>query len=479
MTRTKIGLVGLVGLCGLLAAACVDKGPGKHQKKIDPAYVQEHLLSEVPTMAHPMNGTAGADFDGKVLYLGNNVSTDTLKPGGKITIDHYWKVVQPPGGEWRIFAHVNGAKPQDWMNVDYTDMRVGYPASKWQAGDIIHDEQKFALSKSWSSPYADVMVGLYRKGGRSVKDRMPILSGPADDQQRLKVLHLTVDLGGGVVASNKYVVRRATGPITIDGKPDEADWKSAPESPDFSAAEGGPTAAAGTSARLLWDDDNLYLFVDAKDPDVSSQYEKDDDPLWKEDCVEMFVDADRNGRGYVELQVNPNNAKFDSWFANTRREGGDEAWNAGMKSAVAADGTGGWQAEVAIPLAAVKGRDDAMKVTLPPAIGDQWRLNVVAIDKPKDGTMKVSSWNPITMADFHALGRMLTVTFGDAEGKVAATDATPAEGATSAEPGAPTAPTATKAEVRKDRATLNKTVLHPKKMPRPVRKPAIPSEQAP
>ena len=32
----------------------------------------------------------------------------------------------------------------------------------------------------------------------------------------------------------------------------------------------------------------------------------------------MFIDADGNRRGYVELQVNPNNVTFDSWFAGDR-----------------------------------------------------------------------------------------------------------------------------------------------------------------
>ena len=40
--------------------------------------------------------------------------------------------------------------------------------------------------------------------------------------------------------------------------------------------------------------------------------------------------------------------------------------------------------EIAIPLAAVKGKDDAMAVTIPPKPGDAWKLNVVRVDKPRD-----------------------------------------------------------------------------------------------
>lgn len=414
----------------LLLTGCVDKGPKHHEKKIDPAYVQAHLLSKAPTLTNQVN----AKFGDKLIYLGNNVSTDVLAPGGKITIDHYWEVVQPPGPEWHIFAHVVGAKSQDWMNVDYTDMRVGYPASKWRAGDVIHDEQKFALSKDWTSPYADVMVGLYPKGKQKINDRMAVSGGvpgtEIDKERRVRAVRLRVDRGGKE-APRVDVIRRASGPITIDGVADEPAWKSAPESPDFTFAEGGPTGGGKTTAKLLWDDQYLYLFVHAEDADVASQYTEHDQPMWKEDVVETFIDADRSGNGYCELQVNPHNAQFDAWFPQTRRQKSHVEWTAGMKSAVKVYGTlderddtdQAWDIEVAIPLAAVKGMDAAMKVNIPPHVGDQWKLNVVRGEKPAKGGLIASSWNPITYGDFHALNRMLTVTFGDAQGKVEAVSA--------------------------------------------------------
>jgi hypothetical protein len=192
-------------------------------------------------------------------------------------------------------------------------------------------------------------------------------------------------------------------------------------------------------ARLLWDDTNLYAFIEVEDSDVHSQYAKQDDPLWKEDVVELFIDADRNRRGYVELQVNPKNAHFDAWFPVTRGKESHFEWQSGMKSAVQVKGTvdergdrdQGWSAEIAIPLAAVKGMDAAMKVAIPPSPGDKWRLNVIRVDLPRGAKgVAASSWSRITIRDFHALGRMLNVVFADAEGVVPGkdTDAGAADG---------------------------------------------------
>lgn len=373
-----------------------------------------------------MSNAVNADLGGKVLYLGNDVDKDTLAPGDKVKVVHYWKVITPPGDRWRVFAHLVGQGSNEWQNVDRSDMRVGYAPDAWKAGDIIRDEQEIRLPSGWKSAAAEVRVGLYPKGGHTAADRMPVVSGPADKESRVIAARFRVQRSKATpAAGGRYVIRRAQGPITIDGRADEASWQSAPESPAFVDAEGSPAVAGKTTARMLWDDENLYVFVSAEDADVFSQYTKQDDPLWKEDVVELFIDADRNRRGYVELQVNPRNAHFDAWFATTRAQASDAAWNAGMSSAVVVHGTAddrddtdrGWDVEIAIPLAAVKGQDQDMKVALPPQVGHRWRLNVVRIDKPADKQLAVASWNQITYQDFHALSRMLEVTFGDPAGK--------------------------------------------------------------
>ncbi len=412
-----------------LASACVEKGPPG--AKIDKAYVQSNLLSAPPSN---LDNALNVDFAGKLVYLGNQIGTRQLSPGGAGSIVHFWKVVEPPGSEWRVFSHLNGPDGQ-WLNLDATDMRTGYPTKKWKAGDIIRDEQKFTLAESWTGSVATLSVGLYRKGAQGADARMPILAGPKDGENRAPVFTFSVS-GGAKKAEGHptYVIRKAVGPIVIDGKADEESWKNAPMSPNFTDAEGGLKVGGKTVARLLWDDTYLYAFVQMEDRDVFSQYKNQDDTLWKEDVIEVFIDADKNRRGYIELQVNPNNAHFDAWFPRGRGQKHHFEWTSKMESAVVVHGTAdkrsdrdqGWDVEIAIPLTDVKGMDTAMKVTLPPNLGDTWRLNLVRGEKPKDRQLAAATWNPITARDFHALSRMLTVEFADAQG---VTHATPPEGA--------------------------------------------------
>jgi hypothetical protein len=412
---------GYLALSFLAFVACVEKDEG------DETYIKGNLLATAPTPKHAVN----ADLGGKVVYLGCDLDHESAAIGDKIKITHYWKVVEPPGGDWRLFTHVNGPGGE-WINVDDTKMRKNYGPDRWKAGDIIRDEQVFPILRTWKSPEAVVYVGMFKKGGQSEKDRMAIVSGPSDGHGRVVVVHIPIisvpasapaSAAASAPSAPPYVIRRATGPIKIDGKADEKDWATAQSTGPFTTAKGGDPVPGAASARLLWDDKNLYVFVDVNDPDVASQWKKHDDPLWKEDTVELFIDADKNGKGYVELQVNPRNATFDAWYPTVRPDS-DVKWDSKMVTAVKVEGTldnrddvdKGWHAELAIPLAAVKGKDDKMDVRLPPKPGDTWKLDIVRVDKPKDKGVSASAWAAIGIGDFHAIDKLVTVTFGDAKG---------------------------------------------------------------
>jgi hypothetical protein len=438
MRRLAIGCAALVA-----AASCVDKNKGQQEKHIDPSYIAANLLTSPPaSLANPVD----ADLDGKIVYLGNDYDGTTLVPGQKVVIKHYWKVVAAPGSEWRVFSHLRGEGPHpDFLNVDSTDMRTGHPPADWKPGEIIQDEQSFTVRPDWHSPTAVLIVGLYPKGKHEVTDRMKVTKGPSLDQA-VVAARFKVDLAKGPPPTGTITMRRANGSIAIDGKDGDPGWRGAVASGEFPTAEGSPDPSGKTVARMTWDDQALYLFISSDDTDVASQYKHADDPLWKEDTVEVFIDADGNRRGYVELQVNPNNAHFDTWWPGTRADPDDKTWNAPMQSAVTVKGTldnrddtdQGWDAEIAIPWAAVKGKADAMAVRLPPQPGDTWRLNVVRVDKGKDPNIAAASWNQITYADFHALDRMLTVTFADEIGATTPPNIAPAT--IPVDGGAPAAP---------------------------------------
>ncbi len=414
-------------------SSCVDRGAGPQGKKIDPSYLREHLLTQAPAGIQHVDVSLG----GKVTYLGSRVANvdgtpapDVIAPGATLRLIHYWQVVQPPGPGWKIFRYARGAAGSaDFMNFGPTDMEQGLPTTKWKAGQIIEDTQDVVLRPDWRSAMVTIYVGLVADGGHQLGDRM--LTSPATGSnvvdRAIVARTLEVDLSKAPPPAGTVYIPHAAGEIVIDGIASEPGWANGIMSPELVTADGSADPVGKAIARMAWDEQNLYVFVQVTDTDIYSEYKKHDEPLWKQDTVEIFIDADGNRRGYVELQVNPNNTTFDSYFATTRAQPGDETWTSNMQTAVRVRGTAdkagdadqGWDVEIAIPLAAVKGRDDAMNVRLPPQVGDRWKLNVVRVDyRSGGGSPGVASWNRIGYSDFHALDRMLQVVFADATGSI-------------------------------------------------------------
>lgn len=415
----RFGLLAALALCH----GCVDQGPGPQPKKVEPAYVQAHLLGKLPDGVDRFDVKVG-DF---AIYLGNKVDRPRVAPGAPVTITHYWKVLKAVDARWRMFALVRGpANTPDFMNLLPTDMEIAHGPTTWQEGELVEDVQTFIVRPDWHSATATVTVGMIEVGKHGPLDRLPV-TGPKTADNAIVAHVLDVDLSRAPPPKGTAHVPRANGPIVIDGVGTDAGWAGAAQA-DLITAENSADPVGKAVAKMTWDDTYLYIWVSIADTDIVSPFKKHDDPLWHADCVEIFIDADSNRKGYVELQVGPNNVTFDSWFATTRAQPGDEAWTSDMVTGVKLRGTTepndvdqGWDVEIGIPWAAVKGKDEAMAVRLPPQVGDRWRLNIVRVDhKSGDDPKKMTaaSWNRISTSDFHALDRMLTVVFADSSGSI-------------------------------------------------------------
>ncbi len=232
------------------------------------------------------------------------------------------------------------------------------------------------------------------------QERLPIEPPSAADGEG-RALGPTVS--SGVVALPTYSVTRTDHPPKIDGKLDDPAWQRAAPVTLVDSLDGHPVARK-TVARMLYDDQALYLSFDCEDPDVWGTLLKRDEPIYTEEVVELFVDADGDGRTYDEMEVSPRNTVFDAWFP-ARREGMDTSHDAGMTTAVTVQGTlddrsdrdQGWKAELRIPFA----RLHAVP-RLPPRPGDRWRFNLYRLDF-EGGYARGQAFSPVGEPDFHAL----------------------------------------------------------------------------
>jgi hypothetical protein len=270
---------------------------------------------------------------------------------------------------------------------------------------------------------------------------MAIKSGPKDED---RVLAGTVPVQSKEpVTLKRYLVRKTSKPIKLDGKLDEPAWKTAPSTGMFVNTMTGEAAQPNTEAKLLWDNQNLYFGFENADTDVWGTLTARDSKLWTQEMDEVMIDANGDGKGYIELQVAPNGTIFDTYLPTYRKyeDSLDSKrkpydWNSKLKAAVKVDGTlnkredkdKGWTVEMALPLADVNGLD-TNGVKVPPALGDKWRLNMFRMDSPKDAKSQIAlGWSPPMVGDFHKLDRFGEIVFVDENGEVPAAKESPAKG---------------------------------------------------
>ena len=128
-----------------------------------------------------------------------------------------------------------------------------------------------------------------------------------------------------------YEVARAVSPAERLLAADDAAWAAA------SPIEWGP-APYPTRFRALWSDAGLFLRFDATDPSPWHTMTQRDEHLWDEEVVEIFLDPDRSGRDYYELEINPANVVCDlRMISPWPDKKGDIDWNlAGLETRVVA-----------------------------------------------------------------------------------------------------------------------------------------------
>lgn len=349
-----------------------------------------------PSLTDP-SGTTWAN--GAVVYLGSNITPKTPKPGEHVKVQHFFKTTaaQPQG--YRFFLHVVDADSMELLgNMDHEIQNGAAPLGTWPEGKVIEDAHAFQMPNYPGT--LRLLLGFWNDAGRLKPDD----AKQTDGQER--VLGPTV--GSPKAPLPEYHAARTAKPPTIDGKLDDAAWKNATAVTLTTSNDGQPTRVK-TTFRLLYDDQFLYAAFDCEDKDAWGTLRKKDDPIYNEDVVEVFFDANADGKTYNELQVSPHNVNFDASFV-ARRSDLPEAmkWESGMTTAVDVRGTldddkpdEGWSAEMKIPIANLN-----TVPRVPPAKGDRWRFNAYRLEHFVHGQqIEGQSFSPVLVGDFHNLPR--------------------------------------------------------------------------
>jgi hypothetical protein len=227
----------------------------------------------------------------------------------------------------------------------------------------------------------------------------------------------------------RYTALRASGPVTVDGRLDEVDWKAVPRSPRFSDLVRGAPGIHDTRAAVLWDDEHLYVGYWVEEPFVEGTLTERDSLIYKNNDVELFV-AGRDA--YYELEINCLGTIYEVFFVweeayeksgysrmpefDRAGEGVRPFRGVGFKDHPRGRRIGfwrwdlpdrdrGWTVELSIPwqglahLAMPDGR------SLPPKDGDVWRMDFSRFNQYKEAPPAQDpggwAWSPHGAWDSH------------------------------------------------------------------------------
>ena len=177
----------------------------------------------------------------------------------------------------------------------------------------------------------------------------------------------------------RYDVRRAPAPLTIDGKLTEAAWTTTPAMTLQFLWESQTGPKQMTRARLLWDAQALYVGFDADDTDITAQFQQRDDPTFRDDAVEIFINPDpKQEIVYYGFEMNARGVLYDYLNYNSRTlfkrfdaTGVQIATSLRGSLNVRTDTDSGWSLEAMIPW----GNFEELS-RRPPVAGTVWKANL-------------------------------------------------------------------------------------------------------
>ncbi|MDQ6472852.1 carbohydrate-binding family 9-like protein [Flavobacterium sp. LHD-80] len=180
--------------------------------------------------------------------------------------------------------------------------------------------------------------------------------------------------------SQNIIVHKTNDKMTVDG--DLSEWKNTFSGP-FVIHNSGEKATQNTFVSLSWNDENLYIAYRSSDSKIIGKSQKQDSQIFDtDDLVEIFIDADGDGRNYIEIGVNAYSSYYDMLLKCISPDCGgwkmSMAFNLSELETASKITPEGFCTEIKIPFSSLEKIKNGN--FLKPKSGTKWRGNLFRID---------------------------------------------------------------------------------------------------
>ncbi len=177
----------------------------------------------------------------------------------------------------------------------------------------------------------------------------------------------------------EYAIKAVNEKFTIDGKLSEKAWQRAPSLELLFPWDSQTGAKQRTTVKLLRDQTYLYVGYECSDTDLTAQLLNHDDPVYKDDCVEIFIKPSEKTDSYIGLEMNARGVLYDYFYPfpgkNEREFNLDGVLlKTNLRGTLnqSDDKDQGWSLELAIPWQSLSKLAERM----PPTANESWRVQI-------------------------------------------------------------------------------------------------------
>ena len=115
--------------------------------------------------------------------------------------------------------------------------------------------------------------------------------------------------------------------LNVDGDARKLAWEKTEGLILRDAMNGGEIKENQAKVKTLWSDEGLFVLWVADDEHIWGTYRKDDEPIYNEEVVEIFIAAGAKvPKKYFEFQFSPHGVKFDAKISNPTGSRHDEGF---------------------------------------------------------------------------------------------------------------------------------------------------------
>ena len=296
-------------------------------------------------------------------------------------------------------------------SIDYkSDLRS---TSRWDSTSVDAEGRKqvhgqYKVPNGWDMAAYDIARWRIAEAIMAMKVRLNELprealpaSKPQPKGAPVTVVSVSMDAGPATKAARpvakggrpSLAVSQTNEPVRIDGKLDDAVWRRPPDIASFVTSDGKSAPSQQTQVWVTFDSNNLYVAARCQEKlmdKLVASVREDLGNVWSDDCIEVFVDAAHDRKGFFQVAVNSLGFKYLSLIA--------ERAKASQVKTAATVGKDSWCCEIAIPLTELG------------AMGSDMGFNVCR-ERRAGGGVELSCWSP-TLEGFARPDRFGDLTLG-------------------------------------------------------------------